>query len=133
MRRVWAVALKLIAAGVLVVVGVGLFFTWGLKEGQQVQVGDVDPDSLKDGVFHGSFKNGRWSNQLRVEIKNHTIKSIEVVDDMLAADEKVKGELFNRVIREQTTKVDVVTGATVTSKAYLKSIENALVTGNQDP
>lgn len=35
-------------------------------------------------------------------------------------------ELFSDVIKSQNTTVDTISGATVTSKAYLKSIENAL-------
>ena len=34
--------------------------------------------------------------------------------------------LLPKVISKQNTTVDAVSGATVTSKAYLKSIENAL-------
>ncbi|WP_423055650.1 FMN-binding protein [Acetobacterium carbinolicum] len=34
--------------------------------------------------------------------------------------------IINQVIKIQNTTVDTVSGATVTSKAYLKSIENAL-------
>jgi uncharacterized protein with FMN-binding domain len=35
-------------------------------------------------------------------------------------------QLFDKVIEKQNTDVDVISGATITSKAYLKSIENAL-------
>ena len=35
-------------------------------------------------------------------------------------------ELFDKIIQKQNTEVDIVSGATVTSKAYMKSIENAL-------
>jgi uncharacterized protein with FMN-binding domain len=38
----------------------------------------------------------------------------------------VSEELFQRVIAQQTTQVDAVSGSTVTSRAYLKAIENAL-------
>ena len=39
---------------------------------------------------------------------------------------EVSRELFNKVIKTQDTNVDIISGATVPSKAYLKSIENAL-------
>jgi len=35
--------------------------------------------------------------------------------------------IINNVMEKQNTTVDTVSGATVTSKAYLKSIENALM------
>ena len=34
--------------------------------------------------------------------------------------------LFNRVIDQQSLKVDVISGATITSKVHLKAVENAL-------
>ena len=38
----------------------------------------------------------------------------------------VEDELINNVIKNQSLDVDVVSGATVSSKAILKAIENAL-------
>lgn len=39
---------------------------------------------------------------------------------------EVNESIISRVVENQSLKVDVVTGATVTSKALLKAIENAL-------
>lgn len=36
-------------------------------------------------------------------------------------------KLYDSVIKAQSLKVVTVSGATITSKAYLKSVENALV------
>ncbi|MNW05080.1 FMN-binding domain protein [compost metagenome] len=35
-------------------------------------------------------------------------------------------DLFNHVIKSQSLQVDVISGATLTSKAHLKALENAL-------
>ena len=40
--------------------------------------------------------------------------------------DEITTELFDRVIQNQSLDVDIETGATVTSHAYLKAIENAL-------
>jgi uncharacterized protein with FMN-binding domain len=40
---------------------------------------------------------------------------------------EVTGPLFDRVIEVQSLKVDTISGATITSKSFLKSVENALV------
>lgn len=44
---------------------------------------------------------------------------------MFRREDVTKG-ILNRVIENQNTNIDVISGATVTCKAYLKSIENAL-------
>ena len=36
-------------------------------------------------------------------------------------------ELYNRVIAAQSLQVDTVSGATLTGKAYLQCVENALL------
>ena len=46
--------------------------------------------------------------------------------DVLLKKEGMSTELFNSVLKAQNTTVDSVSSATVTSKAYLKAIENSL-------
>ena len=45
---------------------------------------------------------------------------------MMFVNPDVRNELFKRVMEKQNTTVDAVSGGTVSCKAYLKSIENAL-------
>jgi uncharacterized protein with FMN-binding domain len=59
-------------------------------------------------------------------VENHKITKIDIVKDVTFSKPDVSEELFMRVMESQDTRVDAVTGATVTSKAYLKAIENAL-------
>jgi len=49
-----------------------------------------------------------------------------VVKTVTIDDPEMTSTIINNVIKNQSTTVDTVSGATVTSKAYLKSIENAL-------
>jgi len=60
------------------------------------------------------------------EAKNNRITKIEITDDMMFVNPDVRNELFKRVMEKQNTTVDAVSGGTVSCKAYLKSIENAL-------
>lgn len=39
---------------------------------------------------------------------------------------EIAENIINKVIESQSIDIDVVSGTTVTSKAYLKAIENAL-------
>lgn len=103
----------------------GVFYlSRGLNE--VVQLKGIDVTNLNDGIYKGSYKAGRWTNELVVTISGQKITEIKVEDDVTFAKSGVSDELFNKVIRSQNTTVDAVSGATVTSKAYLKSIENAL-------
>jgi len=112
---------------IIVVAAAGMFYiSRGLEEGLNVKINPIDLANIEDGVYKGSYDFGRWSNELNVTVENHKITNLEVTDDMMIANPDVKNELIQRVINEQKTTVDAVSGGTVSSKAYLKSIENAL-------
>lgn len=116
---------------IVLILGGGLFYlTQGLKAGADIEITGLKTADINDGVHNGKYKAGRWSNELEVTVKNKKITDIKVIKDVTFAKPSVSTELFSKVIEAQNTKVDTVTGATVTSKAYLKSIENALEKNN---
>ncbi len=122
--------ITILLAFILVFTGGILYISKGLKEGKNIEVDGVDISGLNDGVYSGKYDFGRWSNQLRVTVEDHKIAKINIEDDVTFVKDHVREELFNKVIESQNTKVDVISEATVTSKAYLKSIENALINEN---
>lgn len=119
----------LIIAGIVLFLLAALFFTVidGLKEAVAVEVGSVDLSGAADGSYTGRYEFKRWSAAVRVEVRNHRIEDITLLEDVRAAElTDCADETFRRVLEAQNTQVDAVTGATATSKAYLKAIENAL-------
>lgn len=126
MKRVWKIVAVIV--GVLVLVGgIGIFYlTRGLDAGKKLEIGTVQLSDLADGTYQGAYKSGRWSNTVEVTVKGHKITNIDVVKDVKFSKAESKKELLDKVIARQNTDVDTVSGATVTSKAYLKAIENAL-------
>lgn len=118
----------LIVLAVFISIGAaGLFYiTRGLDAGSKVTVSAVAPSALSDGTFEGTYSAGRWSNKVSVKIEGGKIADIKILEDVVFVQEGLSNEIFGRVIDAQNTTVDAVSGATVTSKAYLKSIEDAL-------
>ncbi len=111
--------------------GGGIFYlTRGLESGSQLIVNDVNLSLIDDGIYTGKYNAGRWTNEVRIEIQDHKITAIKLVNDLLFSKTGMAEELFNKVVEKQSIDIDITSGATVTSKAYLKSIENAL---NQAP
>jgi len=107
--------------------GATLYLTRGLEAENEVLINEIDLSSLDDGVYNGKYDVGRWANEVNVTIKDHKIVNINMVKDVTFVKPEVTRELLNIVIEQQTTNVDTISGATVTCKAYLKSIENALI------
>ncbi len=124
--------LKIIRVVVIIIgilVAVGMFFiTRGLKEGAAMVIQNVNPAILENGNYKGIYKQERWLSEVDVTIKDQQIIHIELLSEPILHPGRpdFSQDLFNRVITEQNTNVDVISGATVTSKVYLKSIENAL-------
>lgn len=100
--------------------------TKGLNEMMGLEVKDVSLDTVADGSYTGSFAFERWSNTVEVKVQNHAITTIAIIKDVRFSKQEVSDAIFGRVIEEQSVCVDAVSGSTVTSKAYLKSIELAL-------
>ena len=59
-------------------------------------------------------------------MNNKKISKIVIVKSVAFEKLEVSMALIDEVIKKQDTNVDIISGATVTSKAYLQSIENAL-------
>lgn len=62
---------------------------------------------------------------VKVEVQNHEITGIEVVEHKDAYLEQAE-QIAGAVCSEQSLEVDAVSGATLTSDTILKAIENAL-------
>lgn len=92
-----------------------------------VDYNGIDLSDKPDGSYTGTYEFKRWTNALVVQVQDHKITSIDFDKDVVAAGiTDCANEMFRRVIEAQDTEVDAVSGATVTSKAYLKAIEDAL-------
>ena len=126
MKKAMIVILRIL--GVLVVVGAGgvFYITNGLEAGENLAINPVDLTAIEDGTYAGVYQAGRWSNEVAVSVADHQIANIAVVKTVTIDDPEMTSTIINNVIKNQSTTVDTVSGATVTSKAYLKSIENAL-------
>jgi uncharacterized protein with FMN-binding domain len=120
------IVLSIVIVFVLLIAGGIFFLTRGLSGGSKLAISNVNTSTLSDGVYNGKYNGGRWSNELIVTVENHKITDIKVIKDVLFPKPEATQELINKVLDTQSIDVDVVSGATVTSKAYQKAIENAL-------
>ncbi|MEA4971033.1 MAG: FMN-binding protein [Candidatus Pelethousia sp.] len=114
--------------GVILAAVAVMFFviTNGLSAGAKVPLQGIDLSDVPDGSYTGAYEFKRWSNTVVVHVKDHKITAIDLEKDVEGAEiTDCAEEMVRRVIEAQDTKVDAVSGATVTSKAYLKAIEGA--------
>ena len=129
MKKWMKILLLILAIPIVTVVSFGIYITWGLDQSAHLNIGNVNISSLSDGTYIGTNNNGRWSNSLEVDVENHRVKDIRLVKDVTFPLPEIAEKIFKSVTDNQKVNVDAVSGATVTSKAYLRSIENALMSG----
>ena len=81
-----------------------------------------------DGTYRGEqdFSGTPINVVLEVVLKNQQITSIKILKHTGSPIGKRAEKLTERIIAEQSLDLDVVSGATVSSKAILKAVENAL-------
>jgi uncharacterized protein with FMN-binding domain len=127
----WVIALVVVAA--LAAAG-GIGWSRLMKEHREAKslsLNAVDFGRLNDGVYHGAYEGGmyRWrANECQVTVSSGQVTDIQLVGSRDPGSENTQHEaLYNRVIQAQSLQVDTISGATLTSKAYLQAVENALV------
>jgi len=125
MKKAFKVILTIIILIVLIFIAGMFYMTRGLETGMNTEINGVDTSTISNGQYEGNYELGRWSNKVNVTVQDNIITKIELVDDVTFPQKNLAEVLFSSVIESQNTKVDTIAGATVTSKAYLKSIESA--------
>jgi len=126
MKKLIKVLLAVVLIFAVVMAGSMIYLSNGLEEGKNVAINGIDLSHVNDGTYTGVFEEGRWTNNVQVTVKDHRITGIKILKDVAFSRPEIREEIFRRVIDAQNTKVDAVSQATVTSKAYLKAIEDAV-------
>lgn len=109
----------------LIVVGIWLA-TLGLKDIRNMPINEVDLHAISDGVYKGKFKKARWTNNVEVTVKNHRIVDIKSTNKHPPPNQKVVDKAINAILTRQSVVIDVISGASVNTKAFQKAVENAL-------
>jgi uncharacterized protein with FMN-binding domain len=97
----------------------------GMGAVRRMAVNEVDLSKVADGLYPGSFRAGRFSYSVEVMVKDHKIEAVKSAGRKQAQDAVVR-QIFARIVEGQSVKVDTVSGASLTTKAVSKAVENAL-------
>jgi len=95
----------------------------------EIIVGQVDLNSIKDGSYNGQCDAGLVKVTVEVKVANHKITDITILKHQKGLGKKAE-KVVDRILEQQSLDVDVISGATISSNAIRKAVENALVSGN---
>lgn len=133
---------KLLIAGIVVLVIVGglgsaLLITGGeRREARNVPIKAISFKSLRDGTYTGGYEGGKYkwrANKIQVTVSSGKVTDIKVLEQTEKMPAEFTEKLFGRVIQAQSLQVDAISGATLTSKAFLKGVEGALENAGKGP
>lgn len=88
--------------------------------------GPIAPDSLQDGVYGGQAKDGPVKAEVRVTVANHRITDIRLIKHRTWKGKAAENVIPGRIMTEQSTRVDAVSGATASSRAIMNAVEDAV-------
>ncbi len=100
-----------------------------LERYRSMPIRDVNAAGLQDGRYSGQATIGSYTYKVEVTVAAGRITSITSVDARESVYAEYAEGVFAKIMRNQNANVDGISGATTTSKAYMKAVEDALVSG----
>jgi len=104
---------------------ISLMLSFACKEYEDIVIKEVALNSAKDGVYSGEYNTTLVKATVKVNIKDNIIQDIEIVKHQCGKGKKAEA-VVDRVVQNQSLKVDAISGATYSSKVILKAIEKAV-------
>ena len=96
---------------------------------KEIIINSPDLSKIANGTYRGNSKVGPVRVTLDVTVKNNVMTSIDIIRHFNGLGKKAE-VIVPKIIEAQNLDVDVVSGATGSSKAILKAVENAFADGN---
>ncbi|MDH3973724.1 MAG: FMN-binding protein [Deltaproteobacteria bacterium] len=104
-----------------------LFITLLLSCASAPQLGGpVNKYNLNNGSYEGSYKNGPNKARVKVTIESNRIINVEIIQHWAWRGKKAEPIIVKRIVENQSTKVDAVTGATNSSNVIMNAAQIAI-------
>jgi uncharacterized protein with FMN-binding domain len=120
---------KIILVLLVIIVGFGIYFVVvfsGMEEKlDAIVINPINLENIEDGTYSGEAKAGLIKVVAEVEVSDHVITNIRLIEH-----DNWRGgpaeQIIEDVIDNQSLEVDLISGASSSSKVILKAIENSL-------
>ena len=123
-----------VTGGILLVVVVAGFLAFrsfmartekAMEELGKVAIRNVDMSSIDDGRYRGSYGGFPVKAEVEVTVADHRIQTVKILKHDNGKGKPAEA-LTDTIVDSQSLELDVVSGATYSSKVILKAVENAL-------
>jgi len=93
---------------------------------KNLPVSQIDIASIADGSYKGSFCLKRFCYAVEVIVNGGAISDILLLNNSKSEYGEKGSAIKGRIIEAQSLQVDVIAGATISSKSIIKAVEKAL-------
>ena len=94
---------------------------------KETTFGNLDISDVPDGVYVGEYDVDFIYARVEVTVQNGVITNIDILEHKNGRGSRAEA-VVDRIMEEQKIEVDAVSGATNSSTAIKKAVENALAT-----
>lgn len=94
---------------------------------KNLPVRQIDLAGIADGSYKGSFCLKRFCYAVEVTISSGAISDIVLLSNTKSEYGEKAAVIKDRIIEAQSLQVDVISGATISSKSIIKAVEKALI------
>lgn len=100
---------------------------------RRMEIGRPMLSGLKDGRYEGRYAYGSFEYAVEVGMTSGRLTDIKILANRDTSHARQAEAVLASIIAAQSPDVDAVTGATTTSKALMKAVENALTAAGSRP
>lgn len=126
-KKVMIVATIIVLFAVVTTAG---FFYVKSRPIPAVQIGSISLENVDDGAYTGEYKAGLVRAVVEVKVASHKITGITIKEHENGLGKKAE-VITKDIEKAQSLDVDVISGATLSSKVIVKAVEIALEQGRK--
>ena len=97
-----------------------------------MDIQNINASNIQNGEYIGSFSYGGFEYLVKTIVNGHKIIDIEILQNRDTEHAKRAEGVLAEILKEQTPNVDAISGATTTSKALMKAVENSLASNTPE-
>lgn len=126
MKRIFKLIILIVLVMFVFIAGFTVITQNKLNKLVEMPISNVALETIDDGIYEGNYNVFPVTVKLNVTVKGHEITEILILEHINGQGGKAEA-IADQVIEKQSLQVDIVSGATYSSKVILKALENALL------
>lgn len=125
MKGIFKITILIVLVLIVSIGGFMGYTQYKLNKLVQMPISNVAIERVDDGIYEGNYSVFPVTVKLNVTVKGHRITEILILEHINGQGGKAEA-IADQVIEKQSLQVDIISGASYSSKVILKALENAL-------